>query len=110
MQPGSALEPLKEPNNVAPPEYCAVANYSQTYGKPTAWGWSDINCAKNFVFMCRLQSGWQRCWRRLHGSHICSLQITPPTPHVPSAVTCRLTLSTGSCVAQSSPCSCQSVQ
>lgn len=43
---------------MAPPEYCAVANYSQTYGKPTAWGWSDINCAKNFVFMCRLQSGW----------------------------------------------------
>ena len=40
-----------------PPEYCAVANYSQTYGRPEAWGWSDTNCMYNFIFICRIQGG-----------------------------------------------------
>ena len=55
---------------MAPPEYCAVANSSQVYGKPPAWGWSDINCAKNFIFMCRLQGGWRRALAAAAG-HVC---------------------------------------
>jgi hypothetical protein len=57
LQPNSALEPKKEPNNVVPPEYCVIANYSQTYGRPEAWGWSDTNCLYNFIFICRIQGG-----------------------------------------------------
>jgi hypothetical protein len=45
-----------EPNN-APigNEFCAVANYSQSYGNPRKWGWSDTNC--DYIkapFMCRM--------------------------------------------------------
>ena len=52
----SAAEPKKEPNAIQPPEYCGVANSSQAYGNPRAWGWSDINCNHNYIFICRLQS------------------------------------------------------
>jgi hypothetical protein len=47
---------LLEPNNaIAPPEFCMVANFSQAYGSPRRWGWSDVNC--NLVqatFLCRV--------------------------------------------------------
>lgn len=62
---GSAAEPKKEPNAIQPPEYCAVANYTQRYGQPSAWGWSDVNCNRNFIFICRLQSGWHGM-QRMH--------------------------------------------
>jgi hypothetical protein len=51
------LGSLLEPNNaIAPPEYCMLANWTQAYGNPRRWGWSDVNC--NMVqatFMCRVQ-------------------------------------------------------
>ena len=42
-----------EPNNINNPEFCAVANFSQTFGTPTAWGWADSTCSNRFPFMCR---------------------------------------------------------
>ena len=45
-QPGG----LQEPNNNAGNEYCAVANASQP--KSNAWGWSDIGCTNQYIFMC----------------------------------------------------------
>jgi hypothetical protein len=55
MTPQSLLEPN---NYERPPELCAVANGSQAYDNPAAWGWADSNCANSFPFMCkRLQPG-----------------------------------------------------
>jgi hypothetical protein len=50
---------LLEPNNYErQPELCAVANASQAYDNPPAWGWADSNCGNEFAFMCkRLQPG-----------------------------------------------------
>ncbi len=46
-----------EPYALNPPELCGVANYTQVYGAPPAWGWADINCGQSFISMCRIQSG-----------------------------------------------------
>jgi hypothetical protein len=50
------LDSLLEPNNaIAPPEYCMVANWSQAYGNPRRWGWSDVNCNMvHATFICRV--------------------------------------------------------
>jgi hypothetical protein len=40
-----------EPNNAMPPEFCAVANYTQLYER--AWGWSDQNCEDEYIAMCK---------------------------------------------------------
>jgi hypothetical protein len=44
---------IREPNNMLPSELCAVANNTQAYGTPPAWGWSDTRCSGQFVFICR---------------------------------------------------------
>jgi hypothetical protein len=41
-----------EPNNIHPPEFCGVANYTQTTAE--AWAWSDQNCEDRHVFICKL--------------------------------------------------------
>ena len=61
---------VSEPNNRGA-EYCAVANYSQSY--TDAWGHSDTSCAGKFVALCSVsgagmwplcipQRGCRRCW------------------------------------------------
>ncbi len=41
-----------EPNNIFPPEYCGVANYSQI--EDGLWGWADTNCtAVQYPYMCK---------------------------------------------------------
>lgn len=47
---------VPEPNNaVFPPEFCVVANWSQSYGNPRRWGWSDVNCdVVRASFMCKV--------------------------------------------------------
>ena len=40
-----------EPNNIYRQENCAGANYSEAYD--SAWGWSDTQCDKSYIFMCR---------------------------------------------------------
>ena len=35
---------VREPYQTNPPEMCGVANYTQRYGVPVAYGWSDVNC------------------------------------------------------------------
>jgi hypothetical protein len=47
---------VKEPYQVEPPEFCAVANYTETYGKPCVFGWSDTGCGKQYYPMCRINS------------------------------------------------------
>ena len=43
---------ILEPNNIYPPEYCVVANYSMTYEE--LWGWADTNCtAAQYPYMCK---------------------------------------------------------
>ena len=41
-----------EPNNRSPPEDCGAATYMQMYGD--AWGWSDVQCSKRLVFICKI--------------------------------------------------------
>jgi hypothetical protein len=41
-----------EPNNLRPPELCAVANYTEEYDG--AWGWADTRCSTNFTFICKI--------------------------------------------------------
>ena len=41
---------------VDPPETCAVANASEVYGRPVAFGWSDTRCDNQFYPMCRVNS------------------------------------------------------
>jgi hypothetical protein len=44
---------VDEPNNVYAPENCAASNYSQAFGQPSAWGWSDARCRTKLPFICR---------------------------------------------------------
>ena len=44
----------REPYQTNPPENCGVSNFTQRYGVPSAWGWSDVNCLDKFIFMCRI--------------------------------------------------------
>ena len=43
---------VAEPNNLVPPEFCVVANYSQS--RDSVWGWSDRNCDERFHFICKI--------------------------------------------------------
>jgi hypothetical protein len=47
---------VKEPFQVQPPEFCSVANYTEAYGRPNVWGWSDTNCGNQYFPMCRINS------------------------------------------------------
>jgi hypothetical protein len=54
-----------EPNNLVPPEFCVVANFSQAYGSLS--GWSDANCEEKHSFMCKVPGelaagGWGAGW------------------------------------------------
>ncbi len=49
-----------EPNNRQPPEVCAVANASQAYDTPRAWGWADTSCKQSFVYICKVMREWLR--------------------------------------------------
>ena len=51
---------VKEPYQADPPESCMVANYTEVYGKPIAWGWSDTKCSDAHYPMCRVNSEWHR--------------------------------------------------
>jgi hypothetical protein len=36
------------------PELCAVANATEAFGKPVAWGWADTRCHATLApFICR---------------------------------------------------------
>jgi hypothetical protein len=47
-----------EPNNLVPPEFCVVANFSQAYN--SVWGWSDQNCDDKHMFVCKIpgEAAW----------------------------------------------------
>jgi hypothetical protein len=47
---------VPEPDNAQGDESCAVANYTEAFGKPARWGWADTLCSSTFVFLCRMQS------------------------------------------------------
>jgi hypothetical protein len=51
------LNDTSEPNNYKYPELCAAANWTEVYGKPVAWGWSDANCLTKLPGLCRQQGG-----------------------------------------------------
>lgn len=48
---------VKEPNNASPRrnEFCAAANYSQSFDSPFAWGWADNPCTAQLPFVCKAQ-------------------------------------------------------
>ena len=49
---------VKEPNNGDFPELCSVANYTEAFGKPSAWGWADAKCNATLApFICRRPGG-----------------------------------------------------
>jgi hypothetical protein len=48
---------IPEPNNMLFPENCAVANYTQRYGTPQAWGFADAPCGMLAAFICRTSGG-----------------------------------------------------
>jgi hypothetical protein len=50
------LNDTSEPNNFKYPELCVAGNWTEVYGKPAAWGWSDVNCLTKLPGLCRQQS------------------------------------------------------
>ena len=42
-----------QPDNARGLEYCAVANYTQRFDLPPAWGWADTRCDDVLTFMCK---------------------------------------------------------
>jgi hypothetical protein len=46
---------LQEPNNAGGSELCGVANASETFDVPFAWGWADADCRLTLPFMCKAQ-------------------------------------------------------
>ncbi len=50
---GIGSDSIQEPNNTLGNENCVVANFSQTFDTPAAWGWADTQCDQRFSFMCR---------------------------------------------------------
>ena len=70
------LEPsllAREPNNLStPPELCVLANASQAFGAPRAWGWADWNCtARAWALIRALESKHTLGNRRAN----CTLQL-----------------------------------
>jgi hypothetical protein len=45
-----------EPNNATGLELCAVANYTERYDIPEAWGWADVRCSRTFTSMCKMMA------------------------------------------------------
>ncbi len=41
------------------PYACVVANATEAYGVPAAWGWADTDCTVPRLFMCRNASEWR---------------------------------------------------
>jgi hypothetical protein len=50
---------LPEPNNMRPPEDCAVGNFSEAWDDGVA-GWADAQCNGNYTFICKILRR-QRC-------------------------------------------------
>jgi hypothetical protein len=48
----------KEPDNANPKrnEFCAVANVTQMFDSPPAWGWADTQCSQKLPYMCKKQA------------------------------------------------------
>ena len=80
---GLAKGSVLEPNNLVPPEQCAVSNLTATYDR--AGGWADARCDLQFVFICKLQGAPTKMhW---HGSyHGTCLELTKPLQPLPHAV------------------------
>jgi hypothetical protein len=47
-----------EPNNWEMGEYCTMANYTERFGGPLGWGWSDVPCTRTAVLVCRRLRKW----------------------------------------------------
>jgi hypothetical protein len=45
-----------EPNNATGQELCVVANYTERYDIPEAWGWADVRCSRSFTSMCKMMA------------------------------------------------------
>jgi hypothetical protein len=62
---------LLEPNNLVPPEECAVSHMELAYGG--AGGWADTRCDMQHVFICKLQGetpdGGLAVWSLGSGRH-----------------------------------------
>jgi hypothetical protein len=54
---GSTVPDYKpQPDNARGMEYCAVANYTQRFDLPAAWGWADTRCDDVLTYMCKNMS------------------------------------------------------
>ena len=84
-----------EPNNFDyPPENCAGANYTESFGNPGAWGWADWGCDQAFTFMCKISSeprvGWvHRAADAFAAAHASGMHAAQPS--------CTAKLSTRPC-------------
>jgi hypothetical protein len=47
--------PEPEPNNKFGSEYCLAANYSQGYGTPFGWAYTDLQCSSMLVPLCKIR-------------------------------------------------------
>jgi hypothetical protein len=54
----------QEPNNRFPPEDCGAATATQSFGD--AWGWSDVNCTRRLIFMCKVLRECHCGWACFH--------------------------------------------
>jgi hypothetical protein len=48
--------PEPEPNNKSGSEYCLAANYTQGYGVPYGWTYTDLKCASMLVPLCKIRA------------------------------------------------------
>lgn len=75
-----------EPDNLVPPQFCVVANYSQLSPLDGIWGWSDENCGDQHAFICKIAGAHRVAslhvrWRAaasLAGMHAC-VHMQPTT-------------------------------
>jgi hypothetical protein len=72
VQPGQA-KGVREPDNASGDESCAVANFTEAFGKPARWGWADTQCSNTFVFLCRMQSEPRNLREAVRTSATCTL-------------------------------------
>jgi hypothetical protein len=53
--PNDATIPELEPNNKFGGEFCLAANYSQGYGVPFGWAYTDLRCNSTLVPLCKIR-------------------------------------------------------
>ncbi len=94
LSQGEAVS-VPEPNNMYPPEYCGVANYSMA-GDDKIWSWADTNCTPAaYPYICKVTRGWHTAghlWLCIIagnlldlGCHDCQVMATPRL-HQPACV------------------------